>query len=138
MSTHLQIMLTTTLLPPSCDCLPHTQLSYSCTTTISLTPPTLTAYHTNITPGSQLPHTCTHTSGGRGGGDITLLKVHTSPPITIPLTVHTLPSHHHITHSPHPTLPTVHTGMMSSGKKVKYLAAMLRGLPAIIWRLVHV
>ncbi|KAL5506641.1 hypothetical protein EMCRGX_G008343 [Ephydatia muelleri] len=60
MSTHLQIMLTTTLLPPSCDCLPHTQLSPTCTTTISLTSPTLTAYHTNITPGSQLPHTCTH------------------------------------------------------------------------------
>ena len=58
---------------------------------------------------------------------------------------HPLPSYHHITHSPYPrallpiTTPlTVYTGMMSSGKMVKYLVVMLRGLSSIIWRLVHV
>ena len=44
---------------------------------------------------------------------------------------------HQSTKSPHPpllpiTTPlTVHIGMMSSGKMVKYLVAMLRGLSAI-------
>ena len=66
-----------------------------------------------------------------------------------PLSPTSPPPHHHTTHSPHPpllsittpspshTTLTVHTGMMSSGK-VKYLVAMLRGLSAIIWKLVHV
>ena len=111
--------------PPTCSCnfLPHTQLSPTCPTftIITLTPPALTAYHTDITPDSQPLHICTHNT------QCTHLHPH--------LYMYTSTAFQHITQLPPNTSPRTHCARKLSRKMAIFsstcnqvcLASLLKG-----------